>query len=380
MGRHTYNLYENVWILSHCGPVDDPTFKRKSGFWPKIEEKFFEKFKPDQHVTAVSLRIHWKGIINDPKKINDCRAGRKCKRRNSLQDEDLVDTVLENLEKKPRLSYTERQKVLKEEVGLDVSERQIRRIAAIAGYRSYKPIAMQSLEPQHKEKRLKMAEKIVKKTDAQIKKLVVSDEALFNCTNPTVNSQNSRYLAKGIERVDPEFYREAAKVQGGKKIMVFGALCWGKRPYVAFVEGSITMENYQDYVSDMLVDGDFGFRMNWHTFQQDGAPAHRARDTLEWLEHFCGNRIMAQGYQSPHFPEWSPRSPDLSVCDFFFWGYIKSELHKKGWPRSVEDMKEAILEVVDEIPQTMINNACLSFKKRCQLVIDQKGSNFEHLL
>jgi len=38
---------------------------------------------------------------------------------------------------------------------------------------------------------------------------------------------------------------------------------------------------------------------------------------------------------------WPARSPDLSPCDFFLWGYLKEKVFKIR-PRSLEDLKERI--------------------------------------
>ena len=48
---------------------------------------------------------------------------------------------------------------------------------------------------------------------------------------------------------------------------------------------------------------------------QDGAPAHNALIVREWIRKFFLNRVVALH----HDVKWSPRSPDLTLCDFF-WG------------------------------------------------------------
>ena len=40
-----------------------------------------------------------------------------------------------------------------------------------------------------------------------------------------------------------------------------------------------------------------------------------------------------------------PRSPDLSTCDFFLWGYLKSRVYTHK-PRTVNDLKEAIRQEI----------------------------------
>ena len=53
-------------------------------------------------------------------------------------------------------------------------------------------------------------------------------------------------------------------------------------------------------------------------FQQDGAPAHYTRKVRDYLNQlFLGRWI---GCRDPL--EWAARSPDLTPCDFFLWGFL----------------------------------------------------------
>src|SRR6218665_2534562 len=48
------------------------------------------------------------------------------------------------------------------------------------------------------------------------------------------------------------------------------------------------------------------------TFQQDGASAHTARVTQEWLHAYCSEIIEKD--------RWPPNSPDLNPLDYHVWG------------------------------------------------------------
>ena len=54
-------------------------------------------------------------------------------------------------------------------------------------------------------------------------------------------------------------------------------------------------------------------------FQQDSAPAYRARDTIELLRH-----------ETPDFiePVWPANSPDLSPVDYRIWGLIQERVYQ----------------------------------------------------
>jgi hypothetical protein len=74
-------------------------------------------------------------------------------------------------------------------------------------------------------------------------------------------------------------------------------------------------------------------------FQQDGATAHTARRPRAILKVLFPGRVVSLHEAVP----WPPRSPDLSPCDFFLWGYLQAEVFKHR-PWSLDQLKEAIQE------------------------------------
>ena len=84
-------------------------------------------------------------------------------------------------------------------------------------------------------------------------------------------------------------------------------------------------------------------------FMQDGAPPHFALTVRAWLDqHFSGRWL---GRRGPH--EWPPRSPDLTPCDFYLWGYTKEEVYKTK-PRTLEDLEIRIQQVLNAIPNDIL--------------------------
>ncbi|KDR18551.1 hypothetical protein L798_07370 [Zootermopsis nevadensis] len=63
-------------------------------------------------------------------------------------------------------------------------------------------------------------------------------------------------------------------------------------------------------------------RLVW--FQQDGTTSHMARISMQTVrEMFPGRVISRYGDVA-----WPPRSPDLSPCDYFLWGYLKYNFYE----------------------------------------------------
>jgi len=48
-----------------------------------------------------------------------------------------------------------------------------------------------------------------------------------------------------------------------------------------------------------------------------------------------------------------PRSPDLTVCDFFLWGYVKDRVYVPPLPATVDELQERITAAVNSVTQDM---------------------------
>jgi len=76
---------------------------------------------------------------------------------------------------------------------------------------------------------------------------------------------------------------------------------------------------------------------------------------------------------------WSPCSPDLSACDFFLWGYLKSKVYVQK-PRTVVDLKVSIREEIETVPQEMLVNVMQNFEERLRTHVRQEGSHLSDII
>ena len=76
---------------------------------------------------------------------------------------------------------------------------------------------------------------------------------------------------------------------------------------------------------------------------------------------------------------WPARSPDLSPCDYFLWGYVKSEVFKDR-PTTIDGLKAAICKTINEIPQEMTQRAMENFRIRLQRCIAVQGGHLEDVI
>ena len=86
----------------------------------------------------------------------------------------------------------------------------------------------------------------------------------------------------------------------------------------------------------------------YYTFQQYGATAHRARETIELLTN-----------ETPDFIPpalWPPNSPDLNPVDYKIWSVMQEKVYKTK-VRDVGELRQRIIQAWDEFDQAVIDSA-----------------------
>jgi len=68
-----------------------------------------------------------------------------------------------------------------------------------------------------------------------------------------------------------------------------------------------------------------------------------------------------------------------SACDFFLWGYLKSNVYVRK-PRTVDDLKVSIREEIATVPQEMLVNVMQNFEERLWTSLGQAGRHFSDII
>ena len=71
-------------------------------------------------------------------------------------------------------------------------------------------------------------------------------------------------------------------------------------------------------------------------FQQNSAPAHRARATVKYL------RQATPEFISPDL--WPPNNPDLNLVDYKIWGCVQERMYHKPIC-DVDQLKQRLVEI-----------------------------------
>ena len=109
-------------------------------------------------------------------------------------------------------------------------------------------------------------------------------------------------------------------------------------------------------------------------FQQDGAPPHWGLQVRTFLNKTFPNRWI--GRDGPL--HWPARSPDLTPMDFFFWGYIKTQVYRSNTVyHSIQELRNSITSCLQEINPEMLNHVFDSLQERYHLCIQNEGGHIE---
>ena len=107
-------------------------------------------------------------------------------------------------------------------------------------------------------------------------------------------------------------------------------------------------------------------------FQQDGATAHTAGHSMDILKEMFPSRLVSKRGDV----EWPARSPDLSPCDFFLWGYLKDNIYRNR-PKTIDELKFAISREIAKIPKDMTQRVMSIFWSRLRQCVGNGGRHLD---
>ena len=76
---------------------------------------------------------------------------------------------------------------------------------------------------------------------------------------------------------------------------------------------------------------------------------------------------------------WPPRSPDLAICDFFLWGFLKHKIWNVpviDHPKNLRELRNAIRRECENLNRDMIIRAYHGMISRTRRCIESRGHGF----
>ena len=127
-------------------------------------------------------------------------------------------------------------------------------------------------------------------------------------------------------------------------------LCKSNNGVIGLTRASIVLgphfvQGYLRIIRCNVIQRDFrlhGIDENTVWWQQDEASSHTSNATMRYLRGQFPGRVISKHGDWP----WPPRCPDLTLCDFFLWIYLKHKIWNvplDQQPSNLRQLREAIV-------------------------------------
>ena len=115
-------------------------------------------------------------------------------------------------------------------------------------------------------------------------------------------------------------------------------------------------------------------------FQQDGAPPHFHNDVRWYLnKHLPQRWVRHTGCDDEVLLKWPQRSPDMTPCDFFLWGFVKDRVFVPPLPRDLMELRERIREAFAAVTRDLLMRVWTEMDYRLDICRVTKGAHIESL-
>ena len=276
--------------------------------------------------------------------------------------DDTFEKISERIANEPTVSTRQ----LAAETGVHQSS--IVRCLQKNNFHPYKITKVQALAEDDYDRRMEFCQWVIDNhahNDDFHKSIIFSDEAVLH-VNGMVNLHNLHFWATENPHMQIE------KLQDRHAVTVWCMV--DSTGVIAFDISTETMNSsrYCDVLEGKVFPY-FRRRSNVNKFyQQDGAPPHYSCAARNLLNTNLPDRWV--GRRGP--VEWPPRSPDLTICDFFLWGALRDKVYKIA-PRNVQQLTQRIQSEITSFPPRMFESAYNSFLKRCPECLELEGGQVE---
>ena len=136
------------------------------------------------------------------------------------------------------------------------------------------------------------------------------------------------------------------------KVNVFCAIS-GRRVFgpFFFAEDIVTGKVYQDILENWLMPQLPSEEVQGSIYQQDIAPPHWHKEVQEYLNEYLPGRLVGRAAATDYTCTWPPRSLELTVCDFFLWGFVKDNVYVPPLPKTLSGLRESINTATGNVTQ-----------------------------
>jgi len=193
-------------------------------------------------------------------------------------------------------------------------------------------------------------------------KLAVQDETWFHLEAESTKQKNRCWLQDGQPR--PQVVRRTISA---KKVMLLVAFTPSKRFSISAVRPGENV-NSESIIAFVRHTGNLWrclrsqpIHLNDVLWQWDNARPHASRRVKDFLQ----SRNITTVFQSPY-------SPDLNLCDRFFFKWMKADLGNQDFKDHLE-VEETALQWARQLSEEALQQEVQKLIDYCQAVIDSRG-------
>lgn len=241
-----------------------------------------------------------------------------------------------------------------------ISAQTVRNRLKQANLRPRRPYVGSILTVRHRRNRLAWARARVGWNRNRWRHVLFSDESRFLLRR---SDGRTRVYRRPNERFADACVHECDRFGGGG-VMVWAGITHAGRTELKVVEGRLTGVRYRDEILDHIVRPFIANHGNRHTFQQDNARCHTARVCTDFLQHHNIDVLP-----------WPALSPDMSPIEHLWDELDKRVRRRVPQPESLAQLRVALLQEWNNIPQAVIRNLIESMRRRLVAVIAARGGH-----
>lgn len=280
---------------------------------------------------------------------------------------DAVEGLVLSQEGQPGTSLSERETARV----IGISQSSVHRLIKDRLINTFKRVPVLALDATVKRKRAERCNKLLKRfKPCVVRRICFTDEKIFTVATPR-NTQNDRVHSHAQRKGDvPEENLLRLKSRSRGSVMVSIGFTKEHKLRLVFVPygAKINAATYQKEILEKMIP-ELQAKVPDFVFQQDGAPAHTARSTLDYLSAHCPSFIEPAA--------WPPCSPDLNPLDYYLWSALERQVYKGGQVKDVEDLKRRIDVAWEQFPQDDLARAIGKWRSRLQAVVAAEGGHIE---